>query len=197
VRRVRILSADRPALVLGSGQPEADVEVEAAAAAGVDVVRRRSGGGAVLVEPGAVVWIDLIVPTGDPLWQADVSRATWWVGATWASALETAVGAQADVWRGAMQRSPWSARVCFAGLGPGEVRIAGQKVAGVAQRRTRAGALFQTAALLRWNPAALLALLRLEASERSRGGQELEPVAVGVGPEYADPLVEAFLAALP
>jgi lipoate-protein ligase A len=77
------------------------------------------------------------------------------------------------------------------------VRIAGQKVVGVSQRRTRAGALFQTALLLRWHPAALLALLRLDDSERLQGGQDLASVAVAVGSEYADPLLEAFLAALP
>ncbi len=144
-----------------------------------------------------MVWIDLILPAGDPLWQADVGRATWWVGAAWASALEASAGVSADVWRGAMQRNPWSARVCFAGLGPGEVRIAGQKVVGVSQRRTRAGALFQTALLLEWNPGGLLALLRLEDSERIQGGRDLERVAVGVGAQYGRPLVGAFLTALP
>src|SRR5262245_17418784 len=101
------MSADRPALVLGSGQPDSDVDAGAVAAAGVEIVRRRSGGGAVLVAPGGLLWVDLVVPAGDPLWQADVGRAAWWVGASWAAALESAVRARPDVWRGAMRRSPW------------------------------------------------------------------------------------------
>ena len=197
VRRARVMTVDRPALVLGSGQPDSDVDDGAAAAAGVEIVRRRSGGGAVLVAPGGLLWVDLVIPTGDALWQADVGRASWWVGATWASALQSAIGAQAVVWRGAMRRSSWSALVCFAGLGPGEVCIDGQKVVGVSQRRTRTAALFQTAALLQWDPAALVTLLRLDGEARIRAGSDLAAVARGVGSRFAGPLLDAFLAALP
>ena len=197
VRLARVLSVDRAALVLGSGQPETDVDQEAAAAAGVEIVRRRSGGGAVRVDPGALLWVDLIVPAGDPLWQADVGRATWWVGATWASALETAVGADPEVWRDGMRRSPWSALVCFAGTGPGEVCIEGRKVVGVSQRRTRRAALFQTAALLDWDAAAVLALLRVDDASRAQGRVDLGPIAAGVGREHGDRLLAGFLAALP
>jgi lipoate-protein ligase A len=198
-RRVRVLSVDRPALVLGSGQRAADIDEEAAARAGIDVVRRRSGGGAVLVDTATTVWVDLIIPTGDPLWQADVGRAAWWVGATWAAALAAVVGVGADVWQAGMRRSSWSGRVCFAGVGPGEVCMEGKKVVGVSQRRTREGVLFQTATLLRWDPGALLDLLRLEDAERAQGQTELASVAVGVGagPARAGTLVDAFLKALP
>jgi lipoate-protein ligase A len=183
--------------VLGSGQPESDVDTEAAAAAGVEIVRRRSGGGAVLVEPGALIWVDLIVPAGDPLWESDVGRAAWWVGATWAAALETVVATRPEVWRAGMRRSPWSARVCFAGIGPGEVCIDGKKVVGVSQRRTKRAALFQTAVLLDWNATALLDLLRLDDSRRAEGRVDLAPVATGVGREHGDRLLAGFLAGLP
>jgi lipoate-protein ligase A len=196
-RQVRILTSERPALVLGSSQAESDVDREAATGAGVDVARRRSGGGAVLVEPGAVVWIDVIVPAGDRLWEADVREATWWVGATWVAALDAIVAGPAQVWRGGMRRTAWSDRVCFAGLGPGEVCLDARKVVGVSQRRTRVGALFQTAALLQWDPNRLLSLLRLDRIEQKQGAVDLARVAAGVGPELAGALVEAFLAALP
>ena len=42
-------TVDRPTLVLGSAQPDTDVDQRVAGALGVDVVRRRSGGGAVLL----------------------------------------------------------------------------------------------------------------------------------------------------
>ena len=58
-------------------------------------------------------------------------------------------------------------------------------------------ALFQTAALLTWDPAALLALLHLDAGERAQGLADLERVAVGVGTQRGEALVAALLAALP
>ena len=102
-------------------------------------MRRRSGGGAVLVGPGQAVWIDVVVPAGDPLWADDVGRAGWWLGEVWAAALAAAGLPGGEVWRGAQVRSAWSDRVCFAGLGAGEVTVGGRKVVGISQRRTRAG----------------------------------------------------------
>ncbi len=151
-RAVWVCQPSSPALVLGSTQPDAVVDTAACAAAGVDVVRRRSGGGAVLVEPGALLWVDVIVPAGDALWDADVGRSFLWLGDVWAGALAE-LGIAATVHRGALRRSRWSDLVCFAGLGPGEVtRADGAKVVGISQRRTRACARFQCAALARWAP---------------------------------------------
>src|SRR5436309_53559 len=84
--------------------------------------RRRRGCAAVLVEPGAAVWIDVTLPSGDPLWDNDVGRAFHWLGAAWAEVL--AAGGLPVRWHdGPMRSSPWSDRVCFAGLGPGEVTV--------------------------------------------------------------------------
>ena len=112
--------------------------------------------------PSAVLWIDLIIPAGDPLWDTDVRRAAWWVGEAWAAAVDRVGAGPAQVWRGGMRPRAWSGRVCFAGLGPGEVSVGARKVVGISQRRTRQAALFQTAALLQWEPAALLALLAVD-----------------------------------
>ena len=68
-------TVELPTLVLGSTQPESDVDGRVANALGVDVVRRRSGGGAVLLMPGEFVWLDLVIPAGDPLWLDDVGKA--------------------------------------------------------------------------------------------------------------------------
>jgi lipoate-protein ligase A len=182
--------------VLGSSQPWSDVDAARAAGIGLDVARRRSGGGAVLVGPGQVLWVDLVIPAGDPRWDADVGRAAWWVGDQWAAALNAVGIGDASVWRGALQRGPWSDRVCFAGLGPGEVTVRGAKVVGLSQRRTRGGALFQGAALLRWDPAELVGVLALSESERERAVAELGSVARGVGREVESGLLEAFLGGL-
>ena len=196
------MEATGPAVVLGSTQAAEVVDVERAAAAGVAVVRRRSGGGAVLVRPGELVWADVFVPAGDPLWLADVGRATHWLGRTWTDAL-AALGVRASWHDGPLVSTPWSGLVCFAGLGPGEVQLAtgtagatggaaGGKVVGVSQRRTRAGALFQCAALLRWRPDDLLYLLSVDDDRRSEAVAELDGAAVGLGVAATD-LEDAFL----
>jgi lipoate-protein ligase A len=196
-RRVRILHATDVGVVLGSGQPEADVDRARAGAAGFEVVRRRSGGGAVLVGPGRVVWIDVIVPRGDGLWEDDVGRAFWWLGDLWVHALASAGLACARAWRGGLRRSPWSRLVCFAGLGPGEVTIGARKVVGMAQRRTRQGALFQCALPVEWDPLPLLDVLALDERQRKLGAAELAAVALGVGVEAAAAAGAAFVAGLP
>jgi lipoate-protein ligase A len=195
-RAVRVLEATRPALVLGSAQPAAHVDAGRAARAGVEVVRRRSGGGAVIVGPDRLVWVDVLVPAGDPLWDDDIGRAAWWLGEVWIGALADVGVDGAELHRGGLLRRPWSDRVCFAGLGPGEVTVGGSKVVGLAQRRTRAAALFQCAALLEWNPGELLDLLDLGEDERRAGRDELAGVAAGLGASMAAPLPSAFLARL-
>jgi lipoate-protein ligase A len=186
VRTVWVVEPTAPVVVLGSTQPASVV------APGVATVRRRSGGGAVLVEPGGLVWVDVLVPAGDPLWEVDVGRAFLWLGRVWAGA----VGGDAQVHEGGLVVTPWSPLVCFAGLGPGEVTVDGAKVVGLCQRRTRAGALFQCAALLDWQPRRLLDRLALTDEERERGARELADAARGID---VDPgtLVDAFLDRLP
>ena len=179
-RSVVVLDVARPTLVLGSSQKDDAVDWAAVGRRGVDVVRRRSGGAAVLVEPGAAVWIDVTIPSGDPLWDNDVGRAFHWLGAAWAEVL-AATGLPARWHDGPMWSSPWSDRVCFAGLGPGEVPVDGRKVVGLSQRRTREATLFQCCALLRWEPDRLLDLLALDAAGRARAATELSDVATGVG----------------
>jgi lipoate---protein ligase len=199
--RARIISAHDPvdsALVLGSSQPEVVADLDACRVAGIDVVRRRSGGGAVLVQPGSVLWVDIVLSANDPVWSPDVGRATWWVGEAWAKALSRAGCSGLDVWKGPMRHNVWSSLVCFAGLGPGEVVDAYQsKVVGISQRRTRQGALFQCACILRWEPRRLLELLALPASRIEAGVEDLAHVAAGVPPEQARGLVGHLLSALP
>jgi lipoate-protein ligase A len=178
---------DEPALVLGSTQPDVPVR-------GVPVVRRRSGGGAVLVGPGLVAWVDVFVPTGHPLWEDDVGRAFWWLGEAWAAALSSLGGglglaAPPVVHRGPLMTTPWSRDVCFAGLGPGEVTVDGGKAVGMAQRRSREGALFQCALALSWDPARYAQLLALGPD----AAEDLEPMVHAVGPVGQDDCTMALL----
>jgi lipoate-protein ligase A len=197
VRVVRVLHPVDRAVVLGSAQPEDCVDYDACADAGVEVVRRRSGGGAVLVRPGDQAWVDLLVPAGDPLWEADVSRASWWLGEAWARALVACGLGGVEVWKGPMQRSPWSSLICFAGRAAGEVTVpGGAKVVGLCQRRSRVGALVQCACILLWEPVALLDLLALAPQQRAEALDAVAGTASGAG-AAGDALVAHLLAELP
>jgi lipoate-protein ligase A len=146
---------DRPAVVLGSTQPLASIDQAATGRFGTELVRRRSGGGAVFVAPGAQVWLDLFVPVGDPLYDVDVSRAAGFVGELWREALVALGGPGGDfvVHTGPLVTSQWSRLWCFSGVGPGEVSSNGRKLVGVSQRRSRAGAWFFTMACTGLDPA--------------------------------------------
>lgn len=142
----RVLEVDGPSLVLGSSQPLDLVDSERAAAAGVAVARRRSGGGAVYLSPGRQVWVDLLVPRGDRLWDDDVIRAASWAGETWSAAVASLAGEPASVHRGRSAGGRWGRLICFAGLGPAEVTVGGRKVVGISQRRSRDWTRIQTMA---------------------------------------------------
>ncbi|MDP8987559.1 MAG: hypothetical protein M3N11_04335 [Actinomycetota bacterium] len=194
-RTVSVLEVDRPALVLGSTQPDTDAHAAAVAAGGVELVRRRSGGGAVLLVGGQSLWVDVVVPRGDRLWDDDVHRASRWLATAWVAALG-GLGVVAEAHTGPLVTTRWSRLVCFAGLGPGEVRTGGRKLVGVSQRRTRHGARFQCLVLRRWEPQPLLDLLALDAAERRQAAAELVSVATGLHQPFP-PLVAAFLSHLP
>jgi lipoate---protein ligase len=195
-RAVWVLDAIAPALVLGSTQSDEIVEGEAAAAAGIDVARRRSGGGAVLVLPGERAWVDVILPAADPLWDDDIARAAHWLGRAWQSALAELGVAVTEVHEGPLACGPLGRLVCFAAVGAGEVTVPGgdgpRKVVGVSQRRTRAGARFQCAAYRRWDADPLARLLRLDPEGRNA----IADAAIGTGRDPAT-LVDAFLRQLP
>ena len=201
-----------PAIVVGSTQSDAVVDRARAARAGVDIVRRSSGGGAVLVAPDAQVWLEVWVPRSDPLWDDDVIESSWWLGETWARALEGLGASALSVHRGRAVQSEWSDVVCFAGVGPGEVMAGQAKVVGVSQRRTRHGARLHSMGVLAWEPASWLGLLALDVDRGRRvedAGDVLDDVATGIRNVLGTPLrdrdaevvissvEEALLSALP
>jgi lipoate-protein ligase A len=179
---VALCRVTAPAVVLGSTQRGDVVDADRARAAGVAVVRRRSGGGAVLVTPDDPVWIDAWIPRGGPLWHEDVSLAFSWLGTAWAEALAILGHPGASAHRGAYAScTRWSSLVCFGGVGAGEVVVPdGRKVVGLAQRRSRPGAWFHSACVLRWEPSALLDVLDLPGPERETARRELAAAVVGV-----------------
>jgi lipoate---protein ligase len=142
---VRVLHVDAPTLVLGSSQDESIVGVVP------NVVKRRSGGGAVWLDPAEQVWVDVVLPARHQRWDADVTRSFFWLGQAWIDTLRSVgVTVPLDLHTEGLHSTEWSSLLCFAGRGPGEVFANNRKVVGMAQRRGRAGALFQCGALLKW-----------------------------------------------
>jgi lipoate-protein ligase A len=171
-----VFEVERPAIVLGSTQRADVLDRAACMAAGVEIARRRSGGGVVLLEPGGIVWFDAVVPAGllhDAGVGDDLAASMIWLGERIVTAL-AGLGVDGRAHRGEMVCSGWCPLVCFAGIGPGEVVHRGAKLVGISQRRTRAVARFQCATHVRWRPEAMVPLL----SERRLDGGELPPVAV-------------------
>jgi lipoate-protein ligase A len=180
-------------MVLGSTQDPSVVDVDACHVAGVDVVRRRSGGGAVLLVPGEVTWIDVIVPSGTQGWSDDVHGPMVWLGRHLADTIASAAALDdVVVHTGPMRTTAWSAQVCFDGLGAGEVLVGGRKLVGISQRRTRHAARLQCCWYSTYEPARLVELL---AAPRRPRLDELAPVAT-IPASTSDSIVEDLVARL-
>ncbi len=151
-RAVWRLEVDAAALVLGSTQPDDVVDRRAADELEVAIARRRSGGGAVALVPGEALWVDVVVPAGDALWDDDVGRSFHWLGRCWADALRTLGLDDVAVHEGVSCQTTVGRLVCFGGLGSGEVTVGGHKAVGLSQRRTREFARFQCVVHTRWRP---------------------------------------------
>jgi len=148
---VWLVRAREAAVVLGSSQRSDSVDVAATNAIGYEVVQRRTGGGAVLVNDTAL-WVDVILPRDHPWWTDDVSASMLWLGNAWTRVMSHfAPQTTFVVHTGAMVRSQLSDVICFAGLAPGEVTVGGRKLVGISQRRSRELARFQCVVYSSWD----------------------------------------------
>lgn len=209
-RTVRVCWPTDRAVVLGSTQSSHDFVPDELEALGIGIVRRRSGGGAVLLRRSGQLWVDVFVPATDDLFDSDVVRSFHWLGESFAAALDalvsTALGADGaarigriEVHRGGLERDGWVGRVCFAGVGAGEVTAGGRKVVGISQRRDRSGAWFQAVALLEPDQEVLADLLDLPEAGRAEAHALLARagMALGAGALRPDDLLAELLAHLP
>ena len=180
---VWIRTIPRPALVLGSTQPMELIRHTRAAADGIEVCKRRSGGGLVWINPETDVWIDVIVPADSPRWSPDIGRSFHWLGEVWAETLRQTISHTAglatdtvQVTRGGGPRTPAGALWCYADLGHGEVTVGDAKVVGLSQRRTRTWARLQGLMLGRWPGAALADYVDMEVASSLSDNPDLVPL---------------------
>ncbi|HET7498547.1 MAG TPA: hypothetical protein VFM00_09625 [Candidatus Eisenbacteria bacterium] len=131
----------RPTLSLGRAEPYPEGwNPEAIAAAGVDVVRRPTGGDAVLHDEEVTFAVAASIPGPWAERPRDFARL---VAESLADALR-GLGLPAAVVAPGEERLPAAApgaRLCFARAAAGEVRVAGFKAAGIASRFTHGAAL--------------------------------------------------------
>ncbi len=119
------------------------------------------------LDPDLCTWIDVFVPTGDPLWRADIGEAFDWLGSCLSAAFAS-LGVRASTCRGPYDGGPGDGLVCFASRGPGEVTVAGRKLVGISQRRTRVGSRFQCLTYERFSLGPLVSLLDDRTADQVR-----------------------------
>ncbi len=176
------------ALVLGNGQPADASDRAALSAQSTALYKRPSGGTAVLVDE-TLLSLDIALPHTHPLATTDVVRAYEWVGELWAAALRRlgATDARAlptpDVRAiPALERDDPLRLACYGTLSPWEV-VSGaepRKLVGLCQVRRRPGTLYQIGVYLRFDAAALSALLTPPPSGRDTLTARLSHAAIGL-----------------
>ena len=148
---VWVMAPTNSSLVLGSSQDDACIDYEYAEKIDIGIARRKTGGGAVFVDPQTLFWVDLFVPRGHRLWNDDIGAASIWMGKVWKGALGS-LGIDARIHDRPFVKDSLAELVCFGGRAPGELLIGRKKILGISQRRTKKGVRFQCALALGWRP---------------------------------------------
>jgi lipoate-protein ligase A len=140
VATMYVARTERPTLVLGGSQAT-DV-LDQNKIARTPVRRRRGGGGLVLLRPEDL-WVDWWIPRHDERWNYDVHVSSLRVGQWWADVLSDRVHG-VRLHEGSLEGEDDYRVVCFAGRGPGEVFVDDRKAVGVTQWRVREGVFVST-----------------------------------------------------
>jgi lipoate-protein ligase A len=190
---VRIYGFDPPALSLGYAQPDTDIDRDACARLGVDVVRRPTGGRAVLHDRDLTYAV--VGPIADPRFGGTLASTYQTIAEALCSAL-VALGAP-DVVLAPRRAGAFAEAACFAAPARAEILLAGRKVAGSAQRRGRRAFLQHGSVLLDPDIPRLAACLRgADAARLSAAmtGLSHVPGLGGITPERVGEAVARALA---
>lgn len=140
---LRLYRWDPPAVSIGYNQPFAAFETEAAAAAGLDLVRRPTGGRAIL--HAEELTYSVVGTSPGPLFGDSLHSSYELINRALLRFLES-FGIAADV-SGGESRAEARGLACFKSAGRHEIRVGGRKLIGSAQRRT-GGAFLQHGSIL-------------------------------------------------
>ena len=183
---IRWYVSEQPVLVLGNGQPADVVDSAACRARSVEVLRRTSGGTAVLLDRYAVS-MEVALPFGHPLAGGDIVSSYRWIGELWAQTLRVlGIGQARSLPTAEVRAMPKVAKedpvrlACYGTLSPFEPVLGQKKVVGLSQVRRRNAVLYQVGAHLEWRPEALAALLSLSSEDRGDLVRRLRDLAAGV-----------------
>jgi len=138
-----------PTISLGYGQPlDSRIDTAAASALGIGLVRRPTGGSAILHEgPDLELTYSVAARAGDFDGASDLLETYRWIGAALAAGIRR-LGAPVEMVPVQPSDPTAMPTFCFARTGSYELEIAGLKVVGSAQRRQGAGFLQHGAVML-------------------------------------------------
>jgi len=160
---LRLYAWTRPTLSLGAHQPGSDADLDACRRLGVDLVRRPTGGGAVLHD--AELTYAVAAQVGQGPFPASVIGVYERIAAALVAGLE-GLGVSAESARTAgAGRSPAD---CFARPSSREILVGGRKLIGSAQVRRRGAFLQHGSILIAFDPLRLASVL--PAGEADAGG---------------------------
>jgi lipoate-protein ligase A len=190
---VRVWSYNAPAVVLGRAQRPDEAMLSRARGAGVAVVERPTGGGAVLAGPW-LLGASVVLPPDHPRVTPSIPASYGWLSRAHAAWLRAAgiIAEPAPRPRDAGELG-WA---CFAGQSHGELLVAGRKLVGLAQARRRAGVLFSAGTLLAAPPWDLLCEVMGQPPEQARALAEATISLAELGGSPPDDLLDVLAAAL-
>jgi lipoate-protein ligase A len=199
---LRLYAWSPPCLSLGRSQPLGDVDLEACRAAGVDVVRRPTGGKAILHTDELTYSVTL--PAGDPRAAGDITEGYRRLSEGLLAGLRR-LGVDAVPADKGKRQGGQPGPVCFETPSNHEITVGGRKLAGSAQWRTRGGVLQHGSLPLKGDITRIVDCLALSEAEREAQRRALRARACTLeealgrrvpSAEVAQALAEGFAEAL-
>ncbi len=182
---IRFFAWRPPTISLGYGQPvDGSIDLAEAARMGIGLVRRPTGGSAILHEGPDLELTYSVVGAAEDFSGADALLATYrWIGTALAAGL-TMLGTAVEMVPAQPSTPAATPAFCFARTGSYELEVGGRKLVGSAQRRQGAGFLQHGSVMLGAVPERLRRVFRAETDPLA-GMTTLEAV-LGRRPSFVE-----------